>query len=169
MQESEEERQRVERYMFPVDGPSGCRRAVLDEYLDGYIRQQCESDESACDGCHGEWIHQETPISEGRVNDNIPSSPGCASPGETRGSGQAESPPQIISHASERVRSPARQTASPARQISCPAPQIASPARPIKHPSPVPDAVIPSRVPIAVRHKFRRQDIERAQLSSRRP
>lgn len=56
MQESEEERQRVERYMFPVDGPSGCRRVVLDEYLDGHVRQQCEGDESACDGCHGEWV-----------------------------------------------------------------------------------------------------------------
>ena len=123
MQESAEERQRVERYMFPVDGRGGCRRVVLDEYLDGHVRQQCASDESACDGCHGEW---EMPI------------PGM--PCSVAGSPRDRWP--VASHDGQRVQSPARQVISPgpqvqpARQMACPGPQIESPARQTASPGP---------------------------------
>lgn len=96
----------------------------------------------------------------------MPNSPSGATPVESSDSERIGSPArQIISpmesHKSERVQSPARQIASPEPQIKHPSPEAEA--------HPVPDAVIPTTVPMAVRHTFRRQDIKRAQLSSRRP
>lgn len=48
----------------------GCRRHILDRYLDGtvdgYTRERCrdqDQDELACDGCNPDWEAQEAPVS----------------------------------------------------------------------------------------------------------
>jgi superfamily II DNA helicase RecQ len=60
--EEEEEAQLVQRYM----AGGGCRRVVLDEYLDrmvdGYQRQRCGdagAEEQACDQCNPSWQAEE--------------------------------------------------------------------------------------------------------------
>ncbi|KAL4744203.1 P-loop containing nucleoside triphosphate hydrolase protein, partial [Aspergillus terricola var. indicus] len=64
---SDAEFERVQTYMEVVEGV-GCRRYVLDQYLDGtvdgYTRQQCQDvdpDELRCDGCNPGWQEDQTP------------------------------------------------------------------------------------------------------------
>jgi hypothetical protein len=62
---SMEDQERVAEYMGVVEGV-GCRRGVLDQYLDGvvngYQRQHCQDQdgaEQACDGCDPDWEARE--------------------------------------------------------------------------------------------------------------
>ncbi|KAL4971177.1 P-loop containing nucleoside triphosphate hydrolase protein [Aspergillus desertorum] len=64
---SEADFERVQTYMEVVEG-TGCRRYVLDQYLDGtvdgYTRQQCQDvdrGELECDACDPDWMAQEIP------------------------------------------------------------------------------------------------------------
>jgi superfamily II DNA or RNA helicase len=65
---SDDDFERVQTYMEVVEGV-GCRRYVLDQYLDGtvnrYTRQQCQDmdpGELPCDACNADWLdHDRTP------------------------------------------------------------------------------------------------------------
>ncbi|EYE89895.1 P-loop containing nucleoside triphosphate hydrolase protein, partial [Aspergillus ruber CBS 135680] len=76
-----QEMAQVEHYLDP--GDDGCRRAVLDHYLDGtvngYRRNQCGdwdapgAEEQRCDCCDGGWLAHEAMASEpGRIHSNTP-------------------------------------------------------------------------------------------------
>ncbi|KAH2530950.1 hypothetical protein KXW97_000753 [Aspergillus fumigatus] len=66
-----EDQERVAEYMGVVEGV-GCRRVVLDEYLDGvvdgYQRRYCQdadAGEQACDGCDPDWAGPVEPAGVG--------------------------------------------------------------------------------------------------------
>ncbi|KAL4971198.1 P-loop containing nucleoside triphosphate hydrolase protein [Aspergillus desertorum] len=80
---SEADFERVQTYMEVVEG-TGCRRYVLDQYLDGtvdgYTRQQCQDvdrGELECDACDPDWMAQEIPVS---TEPSPAGSPATASP-----------------------------------------------------------------------------------------
>lgn len=109
-------------------GASGCRRVVLDGYLDGemdgYQRQRCgdQVEEAVCDGCQPEWQDHEPPFPE-----EIPGK---------------------VDAIDVTIRPDIEDTIPPG-----------SPTAPSAKPP----------VPIAARHEFRQQDIQRAQFASRFP
>jgi hypothetical protein len=104
-----------------------------------FSKQQYKSDK-----CHSEWEtpvpEQKIPVPDRSVKRSIPSSPSYAS-AETSDSEKAESP---ISQSASQIERPSPETEA----------------------DQIPGSAIPTTVPMEVRHAFRRQDIERAQLSS---
>ena len=54
------EQERLDRYTG-----AGCRRVVLDEYLDGHLRQYCgdsDASEQLCDSCDKDWLANEEEV-----------------------------------------------------------------------------------------------------------
>jgi hypothetical protein len=156
MPESAEEQQRVQQYMLPLDAGGGCRRVILDEYLDGHVRPGCTDDESACDGCDRGWYPRETDIGdemESSTPDGHTRVPRVQTSGE-------ESP-------SERSRERSRERSSE-RSSERSGGESPSPGSTGENAGQGSRGEGPS-IPMAVRHEFRRQDIQRAQLSSQRP
>lgn len=177
-----EEHQRVVEYMEAA--VTGCRRVVLDGYLDGpvggYHRQQCGDMmvESACDGCQADWQDQESqivsesPIAEDAEmvdTESIGPSIGFRQSG-TRGRANTDQDrivPSTAPDALQVIGSPGSigsATASSERGSFV----SQAPWSPVaQHTERVPDIAGEGRVPVRIRHEFRQQDIQRAQLSQR--
>lgn len=195
----EKQHERVVQYMEAAE-TEGCRRVVLDAYLDGHTRVRCENDEVRCDGCDAEWEVQESlipdeessparsdpcgpalPISPGVASTVVEAATGSPIPGMREGSEAASDADSFITQAPAYIVDTSR-----------PDPGYAVAGQSTtRGPSPREGAVVPPRrrsghdvvpthegaarsaqprqhIPTAIRHEFRRQDIERAELSQYR-
>ncbi|KAL4732842.1 P-loop containing nucleoside triphosphate hydrolase protein, partial [Aspergillus similis] len=99
-QVSDEDFERVQTYMEVVEGV-GCRRYVLDQYLDGtvngYTRQQCQDvdpDELLCDACNPDW--QEDHSSPTPLASSAPASEPQTSESDIEMSDLPANPPMTI-------------------------------------------------------------------------
>lgn len=158
----------------------GCRRVILDGYLDGdiggYQRQRCGDTvtESMCDGygCQPDWEDQESevgpasPVTESIAMDEdiVMEEPEEAHAEEVPPPAEPQPWDRMVL---ERVSTSGAESNSDSGSFMSQVP-IVPPAEPHVGASDMPSTA-PAIAPMAMRHKFREQDIQRAHIAQRHP